>query len=1051
MGLFDWFDKKVDVFPLDEEIGIHWYDDARLKQLDKLIRHLENLAKDFKGNQAALLKITELEDIYKHLLAFYEKHNQNDMDALKKELTVVNIHEINQKEKALTDFIEQLRHIHTTLSEGFSTRDPPVEEYTEISSKNIAMPDCVKFTFENGGVLQSAREAVNYRMMKGKGDFDYYYNTRTVAIYFTDGKEYFVAFDDDPIENILLLRTKEGYDAGNKWVVDANTSMIRNAIARAKQTGRIIKVTDQNERTDVLDVAKCILGNKAQAYADFMKKQLNRDLRAWTVKKSDCNVRVGQALIRLVGLGGDRYNDYLIAYSYCDYDWRARGVQKIFSTGNQGLLVPYIGLVIYRKLGIMHDVGRLVAFFEEKERRLPAKAHHLFYASLAALIGFINKEEDLSLICEICIALSEKLSKSSPESVKHLFSSGIPLLKHLIEKPDQIHEIAEKFVEFIECCEGTEDQTMSALERLNSLIIQFGLSVFDDFLIPVAKSQTVATFQILESTKRIYDQQGIQGKNDLELIKHISKTYLTKANTILQDILIAGLDQRVIPSPISKDAEIIKVFLENAPAYILALYPAFKEIYTTSDANTRDERIFLLFKDVRQMKNDIYEGALSKRYDDRMLMSVLYFVYACHDMTVDKQNYEHTWSERQDRQADIPAALSKPISIQLSRGSFVLKNKEQEVDSEAWKLIIDAAQQIKERKAFDVATFGFQMMDALIKNSLKQQRQYFIFGVYQHSLNKGESLPEFRLEHQTLMKYKEFIGDRVANDLVFSILQESLKQKPERFYDLQMTALGRKKIDFKGLAKQIFGVMISPQPDERKDEIALRILVQNGFAVDNTRAIRGMDVAQINAWLSGMKPNVIEKGLIARIFAELYGDNYAKMQEEMSKYEFKKSARIGGGKKYHLLLSKKKTHCLAMYNMGVCVAPDEQLWNDKNFWQLMIFDDDKNAHGGAILRFIDEAGKKHLVLSVQPASSILSQTSPEQIFDKIVQAAKVIAKKMKCSDVLIPVQTTIHSNRGSIQGVIANRFKEKDKITLSREYQFSYSPYNYTYREFYRT
>jgi hypothetical protein len=1053
VSLFSWFDNKVDGLPkLDEDIGIQWYDKTRLEQLNKLIKSLDDMAKDFSANKNALSKIHELEGIYKHLLAFYKTHNGNELDELKKDLPQLNLHAINEKEENLKIFIEQLKHMHDSFSRGFSAYDPLIEGYTVMSSENLALPGCIDFALSNGGLLQSAREAVNYRMMKGKSDFAFYYNTRTAAIYYRENNQYFVAFDDSIFDNILLLRAKEGYDARDNWLVNANDPLVKNAILRAKSAGRTIMVTNENTRANSLAVAKCIIGNKADAYGAFVKKHLNNELKSYVLVNSDCrNVTDGRVLIRLVGLGGVG----LGANCRCDYDGRSRGVQKI-SIGNRGWLVPYIGSIIFQQLGLIRSldgsgVTAVFAFFDEREKKLlNSKAISVFYSSLAATRKYIKKEEDLLLVSEICLEFAKSLAKHNLESINKFFSIGIPLLENIMQKPGDIHDLAEKFIEFMDCCEGTENQTAKALKNLNPLIKSTGLPVFDEFLIPIAKSQTVATFMILESTSKIYKMGGIQSKKDLELIKYITKTYLTKANVILQDIIIKGLERGIISKPISKDAEIIKVFLENAPAYILELYPAFKKIYMTSDGNARDEKILLLFKDVRQMKKEIFAGTLTKNYDEKILMSVLYFVFACHDMTVPKENYEHTWSERDDRSNDIPRSLSRPISISLSRGSFILKDKNREVDSEAWKLIIAAAEKIKEKKAFNVSEFGFQLIDSLIKNTIKPNRQFFIFGIYQHSMNNGESLPEFKLEHQTLMKYKEFIGDRVANDLVNSILQESMRKNPDFFYDQQMIALGKRKVDFKGLAKQIFGVLNSSQAEDKKKDIILRILVVNGFAIENIDSLKGMDAPGINAWLSQMKPNVIEKGLLAKIFTELYGDDYSKMQEEMSKYEFKKEARIGGGKKYTLLTSKRKAHCLAMYNMGVCVAPDDQLWNDRNFWQLIIFDDDKNAHGGAIIRFIEDNGRNYVVLSIQPSSSILSQTSPNQIFDKIVQAGKVIAGKMNCSGVLIPVSSTIHSNRGSIQGVISSKFKEKDKITLNKEYQFSYSPYSYSYREFYR-
>lgn len=55
-------------------------------------------------------------------------------------------------------------------SSVWSPADVPVELYTENSSEDIVFPKMVDFALANGGVLQSAREAVIYQMDEGKKD-----------------------------------------------------------------------------------------------------------------------------------------------------------------------------------------------------------------------------------------------------------------------------------------------------------------------------------------------------------------------------------------------------------------------------------------------------------------------------------------------------------------------------------------------------------------------------------------------------------------------------------------------------------------------------------------------------------------------------------------------------------------------------------------------------------------------------------------------------------------------------------------------------------------
>ena len=184
------------------------------------------------------------------------------------------------------------------------------------------------------------------------------------------------------------------------------------------------------------------------------------------------------------------------------------------------------------------------------------------------------------------------------------------------------------------------------------------------------------------------------------------------------------------------------------------------------------------------------------------------------------------------------------------------------------------------------------------------------------------------------------------------------------------------------------------------------------------------------------------------------------MQNEMKKFKFERGkGAFEATKTFTFHLSKRKAHSVAMYNMGVCVAPDEKLWNSSDFWRMIIFDDHKTACGGVIYRTITEEEKskrylkfrqkirRYLICSIQPSQRILSVTSPISVYGKIIQYSKLMAKISKYDAVLIPESSSIHSNRGSIQTEIAKR--NYPKITLQNEYDFSYSPHHYRYKTFF--
>ncbi|MBR9693162.1 hypothetical protein GOV07_04520 [Candidatus Woesearchaeota archaeon] len=315
-------------------------------------------------------------------------------------------------------------------SRVWSVPDLSIELYTEKSSQNLVFPKMVDFALANGGVLQSAREAVIYRMHKGKDDFSYWYLTRTAAIYYRKNGSLLVAFDDDPFDNILLSATDEGRAAGRNWVVDV--SRVSKAIERAEKTGRTISVTAESGRSDAMDVARCMIGDKSRLYEHFLQKHGYERLYAWVVKSGDCGrVSENEALIRCVGVLDDGDVGSADIDADGDYGRSARGVQKI-SIGNRGHSVAYIGLLLFKQLGT--DNPRATkAYFEQVEDSLSPKEQGVFYAGLGACREFIKTKEDLDTIVQVLLGIVP----NAPEDTTHLFS-GLSLHRSLVHSLEEL-------------------------------------------------------------------------------------------------------------------------------------------------------------------------------------------------------------------------------------------------------------------------------------------------------------------------------------------------------------------------------------------------------------------------------------------------------------------------------------------------------------------------------------------------------------------------------------------------------------------------------------
>ena len=293
---------------------------------------------------------------------------------------------------AISLVLEQARIVAT--ENGFSVPDLPEDVYTKKYEEDLTFPGGLAFALSQGGLLQSAREAVVHRLRVGKSDLAFYYLTRTAAIYFRENGQTFVAFDDDPEENILLVRTEEGRNAGSNWLVDVRDPLIANAIVRAKATHRVAPVTGENVRTDV-GVCTAMIGDVTEKYVSFIEKHRGKKLQMYVLETDRCkNVTENTVLIRCVLVGVVYYSD-LSANDYFANVGRARGVQKI-STGNGGSLVPYVGLLLnQRNPGLFSSVPELLSFFNGIERRLSHDTVGSFYGGLGVVLDQIHTREDI--------------------------------------------------------------------------------------------------------------------------------------------------------------------------------------------------------------------------------------------------------------------------------------------------------------------------------------------------------------------------------------------------------------------------------------------------------------------------------------------------------------------------------------------------------------------------------------------------------------------------------------------------------------------------------
>jgi hypothetical protein len=217
--------------------------------------------------------------------------------------------------------------------------------FSESSSERLTLPAAVKFNEEFGGSLQSAAKAVAFRIAaNGQDHANEYQVTRTAAIYFKDGHQFYVAFDDDPKENILLARAQEGYDSHNSkdnWLVPTSDTLVKAALKRAEKNNRIVlaPVTDSLELR--LDdgayerdpLVQGMIGKVAPFYAAWLQQQGYNYVYQWSLIGDDCEqhgVTEKAAEIRCVVVVGTPLCILLSAYEHdsTGHTRRVRDSQK---------------------------------------------------------------------------------------------------------------------------------------------------------------------------------------------------------------------------------------------------------------------------------------------------------------------------------------------------------------------------------------------------------------------------------------------------------------------------------------------------------------------------------------------------------------------------------------------------------------------------------------------------------------------------------------------------------------------------------------------------
>lgn len=674
-----------------------------------------------------------------------------------------------------------------------------------------------------------------------------------------------------------------------------------------------------------------------------------------------------------------------------------------------------------------------------------------FESGLPLAIYSVLKGKDITLYWPVIV----ELAMAAGKNIHFLFEKGLPAVASLIKNKDDLNKYGKDLLKIFQVCAGTEFQTADAIYSLKPLIKEHPKS-WNKFIMPIVFNQTVGAFLCFKEVMELYSKGAIAfwSDDDLAFIKEIIEKNGVRAYDILMNFLVKGIDRHVIFGRISGEKDLINKYFETCPYPIIEIYKAYKE----SSPETRAA----LVERCKKIHRKIIEGDAWEVDQDPFFGEMLMYVFPP-AVTTERNLYLNLYDWRSDRLTDtagIPLELQGK-RIEVNAGNYILKDPSKPLDETPWHLILNVIQEVnKEGKIIisdtDLENLGRDLMESWNSGRLRERREEMIKGLYRYYHHaKGQTLPASLGTVQNIMALKQYTGDTMR-DLAGECINKYAEKEPEKYATIMDKMFKTKIENPKGMARGILKVLNDEKLKDRAENV--RATIQRE-AIGKMLKIEDKDVlekiwekvrgetepAAIERMLEGITFSVQGGKEAVAIAQTLQGEEFKAMQGEVSaKYEFRESVEKI---KLRCVVSKRKTHGVAGCNMGVCVAPDEKLWNNPNFMNVILFDQNDIAQGGMHVLLIEDGGKKYLTLpGINPSVGLMAQVAAADIYDKLIAYAHELAGALGCDGVLIPTDASIHSNRSEIQRVVTAKCSEK--VTLSKIHQFSYSP-EYSFQECY--
>jgi hypothetical protein len=608
-----------------------------------------------------------------------------------------------------------------------------------------------------------------------------------------------------------------------------------------------------------------------------------------------------------------------------------------------------------------------------------------------------------------------------------------------------------------------------------------GLNVFkfDEQIDKILKAQSEAAFMYLDSIKKIKNFQELSS-DEAEYITLVAKKYGTKARNILENLIA-----NVGVGNIVAEKEVIEKYLIEIGVVQFSVYQQYKNVANDS------EKVTALKEQIVELQDKVYYGQMNeeKDYENELYPAISYHVFPP-AIGLTQDQYNHLNAERPDRWDDVPEILNElqGLEIEVATGKYHL-GEGKELNLDKWILLQKVISRVNTERSGNTfnevngAEVGGRIVQIYIDKTMNSvESQEFLFeNMYRYHLSQGGGRMQdgFEVNISGLMQYKEFIGDRIKNDLIKDCLKEWRKTHVADFTSLKTDTVNRIGSDQKKNLAKVSGMLknIARQEDLATKERAIKNLdeflkhynlsyesIKNFDSMALERGLEAINIdyeaegeeyrseefynseAFLGAYDKFLAKHDTDELVYRKISSDLVAGINKSMRKEIDKFEFDTE---GGGekvRKFEIVISKKREHGVAGYNMGVCVTPDEHLWNDPEFMNCIMFDPElKQAMGG--MHFLIRENNLCLP-GINPSLDVLGQVENGKLYDKMIDYALKVKEKLGLKNLLIPTDAVIFSNRTQIQEIVRN--KNYEVVNLTTEAVFSYDPYEYSFQECFR-